>query len=98
MSVYITDIALQGASQDADVGTTITGTPACPAKYFQGIGEFDLLESYTSIYGKKAFYTIDGFLYDDLKKRLDKSYENSKSVFEAMRFGGEPGSHVPQRQ
>ncbi len=68
---------------------TRTRAFACPAKYFQGIGEFDLLESYTSIYGKKAFYTIDGFLYDDLKKRLDKSYENSKSVFEAMRFGGE---------
>ena len=51
---------------------TRTRAFACPAKYFQGIGEFDLLESYTSIYGKKAFYTIDGFLYDDLKKRLDK--------------------------
>lgn len=55
----------------------------------EGIGEFDLLENYTAMFGKKAFYTIDGFLYDDLKTRLDKSYETSGSDFRAVKFGGE---------
>ena len=44
---------------------TRTRAFACPTKYFQGIGEFDLLENYTAMFGKKAFYTIDGFLYDN---------------------------------
>ena len=68
---------------------TRTRAFACPTKYFQGIGEFDLLENYTAMFGKKAFYTIDGFLYDDLKTRLDKSYETSGSDFRAVKFGGE---------
>ncbi|XCP85423.1 glycerol dehydrogenase [Roseburia hominis] len=68
---------------------TRTRAFACPSKYFQGIGEFDLLENYTSMFGAKAFFTIDGFLYEGLKERLQKAFENTESSFEAIKFGGE---------
>lgn len=68
---------------------TRTRAFACPTKYFQGIGEFDSLENYTRGYGKRAFFVIDGFLYENLNQRLDKSYKDTESVFKAVRFGGE---------
>ena len=68
---------------------TRTRAFACPGKYIQGIGEFDLLETYTSAFGPKALFTIDGFLYDGLNARLEKSYSGTSSSFEAIRFGGE---------
>lgn len=68
---------------------TRTRAFACPTKYFQGVGEFDLVENYTSLYGKKAFFVIDGFLFEDLTKRLDKAYENTEAEYKAIKFGGE---------
>lgn len=68
---------------------TRTRAFACPAKYVQGLGEFDLLEHYTSMFGAKAFFTIDGFLFDDLSSRLDKAYAGTASTFVAKKFGGE---------
>lgn len=68
---------------------TRTRAFACPAKYVQGIGEFDLLEQYTSPFGAKAFFLVDGFLFEGLNQRLLKGYAGSGSVFHAEKFGGE---------
>ncbi len=60
-----------------------------PMRYIQGPGEFDNLENYTHVYGSKVCIVIDGFLFEDFKKRLDKIFQNSKSTFEAVKFCGE---------
>lgn len=44
-----------------------------PLRYIQGAGEVDNIREYTKEYGK-AFFLIDGFLYDDMKNRLEKIY------------------------
>lgn len=59
-----------------------------PLRYIQGAGEFANLPEYTKEYGK-ACYLIDGFLFEDLKKRLEALYENQKDDFLAVSFLGE---------
>lgn len=60
-----------------------------PMKYIQGPGEFNKLEEYTSIYGNKSLFLIDGFLFQDLNERLKAIYENAASKFTALKFSGE---------
>lgn len=68
---------------------TSTRAFGSPLKYIQGPGEFNNLETYTSTYGSKAFFLIDGFLYEDFNKRLQSIYSPSKSDYVAEKFGGE---------
>jgi glycerol dehydrogenase len=68
---------------------TKTRAYASPAKYIQGVGEFDALEQYTSTYGSRALFLIDGFLFKDLNERLKKAYEGTDSTFHADVFTGE---------
>jgi glycerol dehydrogenase len=60
-----------------------------PLKYIQGPGEFNQLETYTKVYGKRALIAIDGFLFDSLNARLKEIYGASESEFLALKFGGE---------
>jgi glycerol dehydrogenase len=62
---------------------------ASPMKYIQGVGEFDLLEQYTSGFGLKAFFLIDGFLYAELSNRLSKNYKDTSSNLYCESFHGE---------
>lgn len=62
---------------------------AGPAKYIQGPGEFDNLQSHTTVFGKRALALIDGFLFDSLAKRLEVVYGGSGEECRALRFGGE---------
>ena len=68
---------------------TLTRAFGSPLKYIQGPGEFDNLPEYISIYGKKAFVLIDGFLYEDLRARLGRACEGTDVTFYAEKFGGE---------
>lgn len=69
--------------------TSTTRAYGSPAKYIQGPGEFDKLESYTNAYGDKALFVIDGFLYDDLSRRLKKAYDATSSQCHTLCFEGE---------
>ena len=69
--------------------TTSTRAFACPLKYIQGPGEFDNLERYTSGFGPKVCFLIDGFLYDGLNARLAGIYSPTQSEYLAIRFEGE---------
>ncbi len=68
---------------------TKTRAFACPAKYIQGAGELDRIETYTSAYGSKVLFLIDGFLFNGINERLQKAYNGADSVFQAEEFGGE---------
>ncbi len=69
--------------------TTTTRAWGSPSKYIQGPGEYNNLEMYTSVYGKKAFYIIDGFLFEGINKRLEGIYAGTESTYEAEGFTGE---------
>lgn len=60
-----------------------------PLKYIQGPGEFNNLQKYTSIYGEKAYFLIDGFLHTELNARLKEIYAETGSCYETAKFGGE---------
>lgn len=68
---------------------TKTRAFACPAKYIQGAGELDLIETYTSAYGSKVLFLIDSFLFEGINERLQKAYNGTASAFRAEKFGGE---------
>lgn len=68
---------------------TKTRAFACPAKYIQGAGEMDLIETYTSTYGKKALVLLDGFLFEEINDRLQKAYSGSESTVHVEKFSGE---------
>ncbi len=68
---------------------TTTRAFGSPMTYIQGPGEFDNLSVYTKNYSNKAFFLIDGFLFNDFDARLQKMYREADSLCETMRFGGE---------
>lgn len=59
-----------------------------PFKYVQGPGEFGRLPEYTKPYGK-ACVLIDGFLYEDLNRKLKEAYGKEGGEFLAISFHGE---------
>lgn len=60
-----------------------------PMRYIQGPGEIKYLPQHVSNLGKYAYVLIDGFIFDDIKKRLDEIFADSDVKFCAARFGGE---------
>jgi len=71
------------------MATTLSRGFGCPLKYIQGPGEFDNLEKYTSVSGKKALFIIDAFLFDKLSARVEKMYAGTESTPMCVKFAGE---------
>lgn len=61
----------------------------CPLKYIQGPGEFSNIAAFCRPYGEKAFFLIDGFLFENMQMRLHGSFADSDQSFMAQCFGGE---------
>jgi glycerol dehydrogenase len=59
-----------------------------PGKYIQGQGELNNLSKYTDVYGKNISVVIDGFLFDDIKERIGKIYQEDRNI-NFVKFGGE---------
>jgi glycerol dehydrogenase len=57
-----------------------------PAKYIQGMGLLESLGEYTTPFGSKVVALIDEFLYEDIRKRLDRAYGKE---YQAIRFTGQ---------
>lgn len=60
-----------------------------PSKYVQGIGEFDKLYEYASIYGNKSVCLVDGFLIENLGKQLEQQWKDSDTSLRVIKFNGE---------
>ena len=71
------------------MATTLSRGFGCPLKYIQGPGEFNNLEKYTSVCGKKVLLLIDGFLFDNLSARVNKIYTGTESTPLCVKFTGE---------
>ncbi|HQJ36789.1 MAG TPA: glycerol dehydrogenase [Bacillota bacterium] len=69
--------------------STSTRAFGSPMRYIQGPGEYNNIETYTSAYGEKAFFLIDGFLFEGINKRLAEIYSNTGSEYVAEKFAGE---------
>ena len=80
-----------------DAQKTLSRAFGSPLKYIQGPGEFDALPQYIGIYGTTAFALIDGFLYNDLGRRLTADCEAASIQCMAERFGGECTENEVQR-
>lgn len=57
--------------------------------YLQGPGLLSEIETYASELGRKHFYIIDVFFFDEWTKKLEKFYQNSRSTFQGFMFEGE---------
>jgi len=60
-----------------------------PMKYIQGPGEYKNIEIYTRGFGRKAFFLIDRFLFENLNSQLQSIFEGTESSFAAEPFAGE---------
>ena len=50
-----------------------------PSRYIQGRYELDHIREHTEIYGKKVFFLIDVFFYQDMKAKFEALYAGSGS-------------------
>ncbi len=60
-----------------------------PSRYIQGRNELDHIREHTEIYGKKVFFLIDVFFYENLKAKFDGLYAGSGSTIQCEQFGGQ---------
>lgn len=60
-----------------------------PERYIQGPGEFENLKFYSDKFGRNIAVFIDGFLYEDLKKRLREIYNDCDHEIVMYAFRGE---------
>ena len=60
-----------------------------PSRYIQGRFELDNIKTHTEVYGRKVFFLIDVFFYDDFKKKFEALYAGSDSTIQCEQFGGQ---------
>lgn len=60
-----------------------------PERYVQGPGEFEHIKFYTDKFGKHIAAFIDGFLYEEFSKRLEKIYKGSACELRVISFASE---------
>lgn len=60
-----------------------------PSRYIQGRYELDHIREHTEIYGKKVFFLIDVFFYQDMKAKFEALYAGSGSRIQCEQFGGQ---------
>lgn len=60
-----------------------------PERYVQGPGEFEHIKFYTDKFGKHIAAFIDGFLYEEFSKRLEKIYKGSDCELRVIPFASE---------
>lgn len=60
-----------------------------PSRYIQGRYELNHIKTYTEIYGKKVFFLIDVFFFQDFKAKFDALYAGSDSKILCEQFGGQ---------
>lgn len=61
-----------------------------PGSYIQGKGEIKELNSYFELLGSKgAYIVVDGFIYDNYKQDIEKSFVEKGTKHKIVRFGGE---------
>lgn len=53
-----------------------------PSKYIQGENAINEVAKYSLMYGKNPMILIDGFLFDDLKGKIQEVFKNEKVSFE----------------
>ena len=61
----------------------------CPMRYIQGPGEIKYLQQHVAVLGDYAYILIDGFIFNDIKKRLDDIFADTETKFFVASFGGE---------
>ena len=57
-----------------------------PGKYFQGPGEINRLEEFTSGFGPKVLAVIGETFYDKLSKKLPEDYAKTDSTIDVVKF------------
>ncbi len=60
-----------------------------PSRYIQGRYELDRIREYTEVYGKRVFFLIDVFFYQDFKEKFEGIYGESDSEIRCEQFGGQ---------
>lgn len=60
-----------------------------PSRYIQGRYELEHIKEHTDIYGKRVFFLIDVFFFEDFKKRFDALYAGGDSQIQCEQFGGQ---------
>jgi len=60
-----------------------------PSRYFQGPGELNNLQKYTSLFGKRVFMLMDVVFFENLTKRFKEIYSATQDTFVSELFGGE---------
>lgn len=60
-----------------------------PGRYIQGPGLIRRLETYTSVYGRRAAAVIDQFFFESLTQQLKEDYSKTESSIETVVFNAE---------
>lgn len=69
-----------------------------PERYVQGPGEFDNLKFYTDKFGSRVAAFIDGFLYEEYRKRLEGIYADKEHEIVCLAFQSEVTETLIQAQ
>jgi len=62
---------------------------SAPSRYFQGPGEINNMQTYTSLYGKRVFMLIDVVFFEQLTRNFKKLYAKHGDYLLTELFGGE---------
>lgn len=60
-----------------------------PSRYIQGRNELDHIREHTDVYGKKVFFLIDVFFYENLKAKFETLYAGDGAEIVCEKFAGQ---------
>lgn len=60
-----------------------------PSRYIQGRYELQNMKTHTEVYGRKVFFLIDVFFFEDFQKKFTELYAGSDSQIQCEQFGGQ---------